>query len=517
MNFTGSTKVAQTINGSIPGPLLRWREGDTVTLRVANQLRRGHVDPLARHPAARGHGRRARPELSRHPAGRELHLPISRSGSRGTYWYHSHSGFQEQRGRLRADRHRTACSRTCSRSTASTSCCCRTGPTRIRARVFARLKKQSDYYNFRKRTRRRLPQATCARRGSARPSPIERAWGAMRMNPTDLADVGGGDLHLPDERRHAGGQLDRPVRARRARAAALHQRLGDDLFRRAHSRAEDDGGRRGRPARASGDGGRVPHRASPRPSTSSSNRRDRTRSRSSRRRWTAPAMPRGTLAVRDGLRAPVPALDPRARPDHGRHGHGADMVTRIAGHGTTCTRHAPACSPIRATETGNPLVDMQATIAGARSSTIPGIGLRDNGRRGADLRRPEEHVRRPRRPRARTRDRAAPDRAHGAVRLVVRRPEVLGRRAAAAHLRRAAAHRAGQRHDDDPPDPSARDVERPRRRRRRNSRSASTPSTCRRARGAATASRPTRSGAGPITAICSTTWKRACSAKCGWQ
>ena len=38
MNFTGSTKMAQTINGSIPGPLLRWREGDTVTLRVANQL-----------------------------------------------------------------------------------------------------------------------------------------------------------------------------------------------------------------------------------------------------------------------------------------------------------------------------------------------------------------------------------------------------------------------------------------------------------------------------------------------
>src|SRR5215204_7464219 len=39
MNFTGSTKIAQAINGSIPGPLLRWREGDTVTLRVANRLR----------------------------------------------------------------------------------------------------------------------------------------------------------------------------------------------------------------------------------------------------------------------------------------------------------------------------------------------------------------------------------------------------------------------------------------------------------------------------------------------
>ena len=38
MNFTGSPKVALTINGSVPGPLLRWREGDTVTLRVRNEL-----------------------------------------------------------------------------------------------------------------------------------------------------------------------------------------------------------------------------------------------------------------------------------------------------------------------------------------------------------------------------------------------------------------------------------------------------------------------------------------------
>ena len=38
MNFTGSPKTALTINGSIPGPLLRWRQGDTVTLRVRNDL-----------------------------------------------------------------------------------------------------------------------------------------------------------------------------------------------------------------------------------------------------------------------------------------------------------------------------------------------------------------------------------------------------------------------------------------------------------------------------------------------
>jgi FtsP/CotA-like multicopper oxidase with cupredoxin domain len=39
MNFTGKPQTAMTVNGMVPAPLLRWREGDTVTLRVANRLR----------------------------------------------------------------------------------------------------------------------------------------------------------------------------------------------------------------------------------------------------------------------------------------------------------------------------------------------------------------------------------------------------------------------------------------------------------------------------------------------
>lgn len=39
VNLTGRTRLATTVNGGIPGPLLRLREGDTVTLRVTNQLR----------------------------------------------------------------------------------------------------------------------------------------------------------------------------------------------------------------------------------------------------------------------------------------------------------------------------------------------------------------------------------------------------------------------------------------------------------------------------------------------
>src|SRR6266567_2580021 len=38
VNFTGRPAIATAINGSVPGPLLRWREGDTVTLSVTNRL-----------------------------------------------------------------------------------------------------------------------------------------------------------------------------------------------------------------------------------------------------------------------------------------------------------------------------------------------------------------------------------------------------------------------------------------------------------------------------------------------
>ena len=43
VNYTGSTRPAVTINGTVPGPLLRWKQGTTVTLRVRNDLPRGSI------------------------------------------------------------------------------------------------------------------------------------------------------------------------------------------------------------------------------------------------------------------------------------------------------------------------------------------------------------------------------------------------------------------------------------------------------------------------------------------
>jgi FtsP/CotA-like multicopper oxidase with cupredoxin domain len=38
VNVTGSPKIAHTVNGSLPAPMLRWKEGDTVMMRVTNTL-----------------------------------------------------------------------------------------------------------------------------------------------------------------------------------------------------------------------------------------------------------------------------------------------------------------------------------------------------------------------------------------------------------------------------------------------------------------------------------------------
>ena len=68
VNIAGQTRNATLINGGLPGPTLRWREGDVVTLRVRNELQ-VPTSILARHPAAVDHGRRPGAQLPRHRPG----------------------------------------------------------------------------------------------------------------------------------------------------------------------------------------------------------------------------------------------------------------------------------------------------------------------------------------------------------------------------------------------------------------------------------------------------------------
>lgn len=88
-NFTGAARMATTVNGSIPAPILRWREGDTVTLRVTNRL--DEDTSIHWHGILLPTGMDGVPGLS-FPGIRPGETFTYRFQVRqsGTYWYHSH-------------------------------------------------------------------------------------------------------------------------------------------------------------------------------------------------------------------------------------------------------------------------------------------------------------------------------------------------------------------------------------------------------------------------------------------
>ena len=93
----GRVGKAITVNGSLPGPLIRLQEGQMADLRVSNALRADS--------SIHWHGLILPQDMDGVPgvsfAGIapgetfEYRFPVSQSG---TYWYHSHSGLQEQQG-----------------------------------------------------------------------------------------------------------------------------------------------------------------------------------------------------------------------------------------------------------------------------------------------------------------------------------------------------------------------------------------------------------------------------------
>jgi len=188
VNYTGASRLAIAVNGQVPGPLLRWREGTTVTLHVTNRLR----VPTSIH----WHGILV-------PAGMDGVPGISFPGivpgqtftyrfavkQSGTYWYHSHSDFQEQTGlygplvidpagpdRIHADRDYVVM--------------LNDWTDMDPARIFAILKKQSGYFNFNELT---LPNfvrdaSMLGLRGALQ---AREMWNRMRMSPRDVIDVSG--------------------------------------------------------------------------------------------------------------------------------------------------------------------------------------------------------------------------------------------------------------------------------------------------------------------------------------
>src|SRR3546814_1140456 len=90
VNYTGRPANAVAINGGVPGPLLRWRQGDTVTLRVANRL--GVDTSIHWHGILLPSNMDGVPGLSFHGIrpGETFAYRFTLKQA-GTYWYHGHS------------------------------------------------------------------------------------------------------------------------------------------------------------------------------------------------------------------------------------------------------------------------------------------------------------------------------------------------------------------------------------------------------------------------------------------
>jgi len=376
VNFTGRERQAVVVNGSLPAPVLHWREGDTVTLRVTNTL----DEPTSIHwhgilvPAAMdGVPGLSFPGIA--PGETFTYrFPVVQSG---TYWYHSHSGMQEQLGLYGA----LVIS---PRDTVPASA----GPEHVIVlsdwtdedprRVLANLKKQPDYYNFRQRTVGDFFRD--ASRNGIRSTVADRmTWGAMRMNPTDLADVSGYTYtylmngQVPAANWTALFRPGEPVRLRFVNAAAMT--LFDVRIPGLKMTVVAADGQPVRPVTVDefriGNAEAYDVLVTPqedRAYTIFAQSMDRT------------GFARGTLATRPGMAGEVPALDARALLTMADMGHGDggshaghDMAGHdMAGHDTPGqVTHAPA-------EFG-PWVDMRAENPSPRLDD-PGVGLRDNGR-----------------------------------------------------------------------------------------------------------------------------------------
>ncbi len=188
VNITGSERQAKTINGGLPGPVLRWKEGDTITLKVKNRL--NEQTSIHWHGIILPANMDGVPGLSFmgiEPD--DTYVYTFKVKQNGTYWYHSHSGLQEQEGVYGAiiidarepepfayDReHVVMLSDWTDENPHS---------------LLKKLKKQSDYYNFNKPTVGSFFRDVNTR-GLSATIADRKMWAEMKMNPTDLADVSG--------------------------------------------------------------------------------------------------------------------------------------------------------------------------------------------------------------------------------------------------------------------------------------------------------------------------------------
>lgn len=188
MPFTvgGRTGHAVTVNGTLPAPVLRLREGQNVRIHVTNNL--------AEDTSIHWHGLLLPFQMDGVPG---ISFPGIRPGEtfvyefpvrqNGTYWYHSHSGLQEQQGHygpividpagadpVAYDREHVIVLSDWSFLHAH--------------QIFQKLKQEGGYFN---RNRMTLSGRLSGDPEQQMPAEERAMWARMRMDPTDILDVNG--------------------------------------------------------------------------------------------------------------------------------------------------------------------------------------------------------------------------------------------------------------------------------------------------------------------------------------
>lgn len=186
VNYTGKKRVATTVNGSLPAPILRWKEGERVKIRVTNHLKEdtsihwhGIVLPSTMDGSPGFDFDGIKPGETF-----EYEFDVQQNG---TYWYHSHSGFQEQTGLIGAiiidPKEPDPVTYDCE-FIVLLSDWTDTAPEKL----YTNLKKMSHYYNYRERTVSDF-WSDIKTKGFAQTWNERAMWNQMRMSDTDIADV----------------------------------------------------------------------------------------------------------------------------------------------------------------------------------------------------------------------------------------------------------------------------------------------------------------------------------------
>lgn len=392
VNFTGKPRKATTINGSIPAPTLRFKEGDEVTIQVTNHL------PV--RTSLHWHGILLPYQMDGVPGlsfqgidpGQTFTYRF-RLRQSGTYWYHSHSGFQEMTGMYGAlivDPKESSTVSTDREHIVLLSDWTDDDPMA----VFRKLKVQGDLYNLNQPTVGRLLK-DISNDGVAEAISRRQMWNQMRMSPSDLADLSSATLtYLMNGTTPAGNwsaQFNRGESVLLRIINGSSNTFYDFRIPDVKMTVVASDGLPVEPVTVDefrfGPGETYDVIINPDVDacTLFAQSMDRT------------GYACGTLAVASGLRAEVPGLDPvkwlnmsdmMGAMDHAHHGSHPQMQPQTMSHETHGQHEGHSMPPgsrssvnVRhASSEFGPSVDMRVDMPRTNLND-PGVGLRDNGRR----------------------------------------------------------------------------------------------------------------------------------------